>query len=354
MPCPSRHRQIALAAALACALGAFASSADAPRMPVPAPFPRRANAAEENARCEGCHADIAGEWRASLHKRAHEDPAYQRALAIEPLAFCRGCHAPEADPSKDPPPELGALGVGCVSCHGGLSNVLAAPKDAPNPAPHPITRIKTFASAAACASCHEFSFPDPELRLAPLLMQSTASEHRASPFADQSCAQCHMPEAGEGARRHKSHLFSASRDTSLLRAAAKINASRAGEGEVEIRIEPVNLGHRLPTGDLFRRLEVRAEAIGPEYSVAAEDVEYLARQFGRGKGREGHSIKVLTSDDRVTPGAASVVRLSLGTGARGLPIRWRVSYQRVEHPIEESSEPAVVEGEVVLAEGTLP
>ncbi|MDI1475230.1 multiheme c-type cytochrome [Polyangium sp. y55x31] len=332
---------------------AAAQSAEPTKMPGPAPVPRRAHAAEENTRCEACHADIAAEWRASLHKKAHDDPAYQRALAIEPLPFCRGCHAPEADPMRDPPPELGSLGVACTSCHGDLSRVLAAPQNTGRSAPHPVVRDAAFASASACANCHEFSFPDPDRRFAPLFMQSTASEHRASPFAGQSCAECHMPLVGEGASKHRSHRFPASRDPALLRAAARITATRPSAGTVEVHIEPRALGHAFPTGDLFRRLAVRAEAVGAEQSVLSEDVRYLSRRFGRGKGRDGRSIKVLTGDDRVMPGAPSVVTLSLGENADGAPIHWQVAYERVEHPIEENSDQAVVEGEVVLAEGTL-
>ncbi|MDI1445506.1 multiheme c-type cytochrome [Polyangium sp. 6x1] len=347
-------RLVLLATLAAGLLGlAAAQSAEPTRMPGPAPVPRTAHAVEENARCEGCHADIAAEWRSSLHKKAHDDPAYRRALAIEPLPFCRGCHAPEADPMQDPPPELGALGVACTSCHGDASHVLAAPRKIERSAPHPVVRAADFASASACAHCHEFSFPDPERRFTPLFMQSTVSEHRASPFAGASCAECHMPLVGEGASKHRSHVFSASRDPALLRASVRITATRRGAGTVAIHLEPLAVGHAFPTGDLFRRLAVHAEAVGPDQNVLAEDVRYLSRRFGRGKGRDGHSIKVLTGDDRVMPGAPSVITLSLGEKAEGAPILWQVAYERVEHPIEESSDQAVVEGEVVLAKGTL-
>lgn len=351
------HLRLALAGTLATALAAAlgARSAEPPAMPGPAPWPRRADAAVENARCEGCHRDIAAEWRGSLHRAAHTDPAYQRALALEPLAFCRGCHAPEADPARDPPPELGALGVGCVSCHGDThTGTLAAPRaDAPA-APHAVARASAFATASACARCHEFSFPDPERRLAPLLMQATASEHRASPFAGSACADCHMPLVGEGAARHHSHAFPASRDAALLRAALDITATRPEAGTVEVRLAPRAVGHAFPTGDLFRRLEVLAEAVGPEAQVVAEDARYLARRFGRGEGREGRPLKVLLSDNRVNASGPTVVRLAPGPRAAGYAVRWRVAYQRVEHPIEEGSDRARVEGEVVLAEGLLP
>lgn len=341
-----------LALAAAALMGApFALGADEVRLPGPA----RAHpgAAAENARCEGCHAEIAAEWRASMHRKAHTDPAYQRALAIEPLAFCRGCHAPEADPSRDPPAELGALGVGCVTCHGTARGTLAAPRDNAPAAPHAVLRSAAFAAEGACAACHEFSFPDPERRVTRELMQSTVSEHRASPFAPP-CAGCHMPKVKDArGREHRSHVFAASRDAALLRSAVRVTAARTGDGEVTLRLAPAGLGHAFPTGDLFRRLAVRAEAVGEEAQVVAEDTRMLSRLFGKGKGKDGKPIKVMTADTRVQSTADTVVRLALGAGAKGRPIAWRVSYERVEHPIEDGSDDAVVEGEVEIAAGVL-
>src|SRR5262245_41045081 len=123
--------------------------------------PRRAEeAATLNASCEGCHADIAAEWRASQHRVAFTEPFFQRALAIEPMPFCRGCHAPEADPRVSPPPSLAELGVGCITCHvTSRGSVFAAPATtgaAVAACSLPIERDARFATAEACASCHEF------------------------------------------------------------------------------------------------------------------------------------------------------------------------------------------------------
>lgn len=343
-------------AALICAMALAPAPvrAGGEAMPGPARSPRRPSAAAENAACEGCHREIAAEWRASLHRRAHTDPAYQRALAIEPLPFCRGCHAPEADPAADPPADLASIGVGCVTCHITSGPALAAPREGAPPAPHPISRSPAFAGASACAACHEFSFPDPERRTQRELMQSTASEHRASPFAAMACAGCHMPvSTGEDGRPHRSHRFLASRDPAFLRSGARVTAARIDGGAVEVRIAAAGVGHAFPSGDLFRRLAVHAEAVGAESQVVAEDTRYLARRFGKSRGLDGHPIKVLTADTRVPGGGESRVRLSLGSAAAGLPIAWQVVYQRVEHPINDGSDAAVVEGEVEIASGVI-
>lgn len=185
-------------------------------------------------------------------------------------------------------------------------------------------------------------------------MQSTASEHRASPFAAVSCAGCHMPVVSEpGGGKHRSHAFPASRDAAPIRGSISAVATRPEPGVVEVRLAANGVGHAVPTGDLFRRLEVLAEAIGPEAQVMAEDARYLARRFGEGKGRDGRPIKVLLADGRVPPSGEVTVRLTLGAAAAGLPIAWRVAYQRVEHPIGDETDAAVVEGEIEIAQGLL-
>src|SRR5262245_41554016 len=101
------HHSVVAAVGIVLAVGCTAN--EEPRSSMPGPSPSRPRAlTSENARCEGCHADIAAEWRSSLHRRSHSDPAYQRALEREPLAFCENCHAPEA--SRE-------IGISCISCH---------------------------------------------------------------------------------------------------------------------------------------------------------------------------------------------------------------------------------------------
>lgn len=330
----------------------------APESPLSAPHlpgPGRARGlamAQKNRECERCHAEVASEWRASPHRRSDLDPAYQRALAREPLPFCRSCHAPEADPAGPAPRELSELGVGCVTCHLDGDRVLAAPSTRPGPerAPHAVRRDAGFASERACASCHEFPFPDSALRLEPELMQSTVSEHAKSPLAERSCASCHMPRVG--GRRH--HGFRSQRSQTALRSAVRVRATRIGPQGLALELESVGVGHALPTGDLFRRLELSVEAVGDDYASVARSVRYLTRHY-QPLGRAGVPRRVL-EDDRLGADGTTRTRITfeLPVEARNLPLAWRVAYQRVEHPRGVNDESAVLESEVVLAEGILP
>jgi len=313
---------------------------------------RGLDAAAHNAACEGCHSTIAQEWRDSMHRRAEVDPVYQRAFAIEPMAFCQSCHAPEADASTKVPKPLADLGIGCVSCHvDDAGRIVSGPasRDAEN-APHEVVRLNSFSTADACASCHQFEFPDRILRRGVELMQSTVDEHARSKFAKTPCADCHMPKV-EG---HKSHRFAITGQPEIIRAAVKIRVDRSGPASLKIAIAPNGVGHAVPTGDLFRRLEVSVEAVGPEFNIVDRQVRHLTRHFERRDTHLGIAMPFLVADDRVGPDSEPrIVELQLSPEASGRPLAWRVAYQRVEHPVSVDGTDAVIADEVVLAEGVV-
>jgi Cytochrome c554 and c-prime len=344
------------AAALVCV--ATVASARMPGPSAQGAAPARGHAAEENAACEKCHVDIAREWRTSMHAQSDTDRVYRRALAREPLPFCRACHAPEADPRLDAPPELSALGIGCVTCHvtagGSKLETLAAPHPSTVAAPHAILRTADFAGVPACASCHEFDFPVHAPGRPAERMQSTVSEHAKSTFADTSCATCHMPTVQGASGKHKSHLFESWRDLALLRGAVHVTAQRTSTSRVHVALSPARVGHAMPTGDLFRRLRVTAEVIGDDWAVLAEASQSLHRRFEMQKLAAGGTVRHMVDDDRVGSRTGPIdLELELGAGAAGHPIAWRVEYQRVEHPVGDDDGDAVVADSVVIAEGTL-
>jgi hypothetical protein len=238
--------------------------------------------------------------------------------------------------------------VGCVTCHVVGDDVLAIPRGGPETggrAPHGLVRDARFASADACASCHEFPFPGAMGRTRAELMQSTVSEHRASEASGASCASCHMPVDADGRR---THAFRASRDEALLREAVRVEAERTSPTQVRFRLTPIGVGHAFPTGDLFRRVEISAEAFGADNLVISGQRRYLTRHFELRKGVHG---KHLVSDDRLE--GPRTILIDLGEEAVGHPVAWRVAYQRVAHPEGATHEDAVLEADVELARGEL-
>lgn len=357
MPGPAR---LALAMSLLLWPLLAPARAEAPQTPVtwpgPAPQQRRVRdvaAAEEE--CQGCHARIAAEWRASYHHRAATDPAVARALRAERLPFCRGCHAPEADPQQDAPAWARQLGVGCLTCHVPVDErssaaldatdaVVSGPADRPaRDAPHPVLRDPSWRPVGACARCHQFAFPDPGRRAG--LMQLTVREHEAGPYKDRACVDCHMPRAPDG---HRSHRFPGGHDAGFLRAALAVQAERPAADRVRLHLQPREVGHALPTGDLFRRVTVRARATTAS-AGPVEAVRWLTRHpHGRAPGPLAPGPPPVRPDDRLR--GPTVVELAL-PGAVG-PVRWSVTYERVLMPGRDGHGDRI-DGTIELARGEL-
>ncbi|HET6585823.1 MAG TPA: multiheme c-type cytochrome, partial [Nannocystaceae bacterium] len=289
----------------------------------------------DNAACERCHSVIAAEWRSSQHRSSFLDPEFARAFARERTPFCRTCHAPEAALAGAVTVAAAEVGVGCVTCHtphDGGPAVLA--RSASGRAEHAVRASAAFVDVGGCASCHEFDFAARR----GLPMQLTVTEHAQSAFATTGCSECHMPEVGDGAARHRSHVFSASRDPEMLRRAVEIDVERLDDATVRIRLAPGEIGHAFPTGDLFRRVLVEAEGFDEDGDPIAYDARPLERRFAHPRDGAGRRVPTLVRDDRVGApalhgdGGVVDVTLDLGAGADTLEVRWRIVHQRVEFP----------------------
>jgi hypothetical protein len=315
---------------------------------LPGPSPRLraeglSHTAKLNEGCEGCHSAIAKEWRSSLHQQAWHDPVFQKALAIEPEPFCRGCHAPEADAAGEPPKAAQDIGVGCVTCHVQGEKIVGSRSLAGSKEGHPVVGDARLGTTDACASCHQFDFP----RVKGLPMQSTLEEHASSSFANTSCQSCHMT-AVDGAsadsdkspgQKHRSHDFSVIADKSMIQKAATATAARSGGQKIVVTISPLGAGHAFPTGDMFRRLEVRAEAVDAKGAVVARATPvWLARTFADQTQAYGSTRRVEVADTRVPPpgGGSRLVELDFGTDVSAHSLRWVLAYQRMDHAMAAS------------------
>ncbi|AKV03620.1 hypothetical protein AKJ09_10283 [Labilithrix luteola] len=255
-----------------------------------------------NTSCENCHRDIAEEWRGSFHRMAFTDDTFQRSLALEEPSertFCVQCHAPE---------KLVANGVGCISCHGE-----AAPRSTVTArAPHALTKDASFGTSQACASCHQFTF-DAEHDGRPDLVQKTLDEHAASPFADVSCAACHMPPR----RGHRDHSFAGGHALDLLRHSVRIEARRLDRDLVHVVVES-SAGHAFPTGDMFRRARLLVFGESADGSIVASSERSFGRTWGvEAKGPQAGRRRELTDtrlrgrfeDDVRLEGSAPITRV---------------------------------------------
>jgi hypothetical protein len=347
---------VALGAGLALAHGADdratsqSPAALAAGLPHPAPQGRPADfdLASRNATCEGCHADIAAEWRTSLHRRAWSDPVFIDAYVLEPTPFCRSCHAPEAPPDRSPGEAARALGVACVTCHVIDGRTVGSREVAASSRGHAVRGDTRFATEEVCAACHQFAFPEPQAAA----MQSTLEEHARSASASKSCQSCHMPLVVSGDREderpHKSHEFHVLGNTPLLRSALRATATRSGPRTLTVELSAADIGHDLPTGDMFRRLVVRAAA-GAERARPVT----LARRFVLER-RGPATYRRQVGDDRLRgSGEPRRVTISFAEDVADAEVRWEVVYQRMDDGMAQTFGLEQSKDEVVLAEGTL-
>jgi hypothetical protein len=338
-----------LALAVLVALAA-AVEAGPPSLPGPAPArPPGWDVTAEDRACESCHAEQAAEWRGSLHQRAWDDGVFQTAYAIEPLAFCRRCHAPESDPAHRPTEAARREGVGCVTCHVVGGEVVGARAMAAKAGGHAVRGDARMAQEGACAACHEFEFPKPQRAL----MQGTVDEHRASAHAGESCQSCHMPRVrGKDGKPHRRHDFRVTGDAAMLRAAVSARASRSGEREIAVTLRAGKVGHDVPTGDMFRRLVVRARAVDDKGAIEARP-EVLARRFTMVRAAEG-PLRVQVGDDRLAgDGAPREIALRFPEPIAARAVRWEVVYQRMDAGMSQLFGVDPARDEVVVATGEI-
>ncbi len=320
---------------------------------LPQPGRRRGREAVAlHAGCVACHHEEAAEWQGSRHQQSDTNAAYRRAVAVEPNPFCRACHAPESDPRSQAPRAESELGVGCVTCHVTADGaVLAAEspgRTGPSEAPHRVVRSAEFAGSGACAGCHEFRFPGERGHTEQDFMQLTVREHAQSRGASTPCAGCHMPAVGT----RRSHSFAEVRDPAWLARHLDVAVERTAEG-VRLTLSQPKPGHGFPTGDLFRRLEVGAEARGQGGEGVVRATRHLARHLVR---PPGGTRRVLVRDDRVRDEPV-VVELALGDSPaeRAGTIAWWVDLQRVA-TVGDGADPAqvVMESTERVRSGSLP
>jgi hypothetical protein len=301
-----------------------------------------------NRECSSCHVEIASEWARSEHHRS-ADEVFQRALAREPLRFCESCHAPEAPTSRAVRGPLGELGVACVTCHAVTRHAPAIAAER-LPAQHP--GVSRVTGTSACQSCHEFELPGPRVQAE--LFQATATEHARSTYADMSCASCHMPTVNGREGAHASHAFAASRSAAAQREVVHVTAERSSATALRLTLESRGVGHAYPTGDLFRRIAIRVEARGADFSLTARAERFLARHFDDVLTAPRTFERRVVRDDRLLPGEPRVVEVELGDSASNRELYYEVHLERVLHMNPRFEASAQVESSELLATGTLP
>jgi hypothetical protein len=216
--------------------------------------------------CVRCHKGVASEWSGSQHATAATDPIFSASWKNWSKAWCLNCHMPLAQDQFDAfsgipepahliaPRALHGEGVGCVACHVRDGQVLTAGRPSLlGGLFHALREEPELGESRFCAGCHQFNFqkhtPSMPFRYGEEPLQNTFAEWERSGAAKDGlrCQDCHMPEGA--------HTFPGAHSQALLSSSLSVQARLSAQG-LELTVSAAGVGHRVPTGDPFRKLIV--------------------------------------------------------------------------------------------------
>jgi len=252
-----------------------------------------------SASCRRCHGDTHSEWLSSRHAQAFTNRNFFISWHYAGRnPWCLQCHAPLSQHAKAEQAERNDLrkeGVNCAVCHlrdGAV--VTATPVTEQGVRAHAMVHDNRLGAAEFCGDCHEFAFPDgPQQNL----VQSTLTEWRNSEYHERKipCQDCHMHDGDHGfPGGHQPMMLEKALSAAFCREPGG-NDELAGEVRYEITAKA---GHRVPTGDPFRRLRVQICA-QPDCAqvLVSKDFALTLRQVGEywQVHRDGRLLPLKTS-----------------------------------------------------------
>jgi hypothetical protein len=275
--------------------------------------------------CVGCHKRVAAEWRTSQHATASTDPIFSASWQNWPKAWCLNCHMPLAqdqiaafsavpEPAhRVAPRALHGEGVGCVACHVRDGQVLTPSRPSlTGRLFHALRQEPALGESSFCAGCHQFNFqkhtPNFPFSYGEEPLQNTFAEWEGSGAAADGlrCQDCHMPEGA--------HTFPGAHSQALLANSLSVQARKGDEG-LELTVSARGVGHRVPTGDPFRRLVVEL--------LEGDEVVYF-HQLLRKHGRDDESWYLREDTTLPTPTTGLDSSRSWILAVPGNPEAWRL------------------------------
>jgi hypothetical protein len=249
-------------------------------------------------RCASCHTEIAAEWRATDHSEAQTNPLYQAELRHQSRPYvCAYCHTPlvsqraevvhgismfwptliaETTPNPSYDEALEHEGVTCATCHL-RQGAMVGPHPAERSAPHAVRMDPNFASVELCRPCHHLDITFGTDLFRPIQDTFAEWEEYRAKGGDKTCIDCHMPSVaprslvpGGPLRPGRSHALRGPSDIAFLKSGVVVASSSLERHQDKLQASVTiknGSGHRIPTAEPERRLEIALEVLGPEGQV---------------------------------------------------------------------------------------
>jgi hypothetical protein len=295
--------------------------------------------------CATCHEAEAAQWATSRHASAFTNDLFHASFGKDRQGWCVNCHAPLPEqrrpalaPREGTDTSLLEEGVTCAACHLRGDEVLSARVPSPQAVhAHPVRHEPRLATAEACTGCHQFNVPHADrrhFRYSEVPMQDTGAEWATSRAAAKglTCQGCHMGASG--------HRFPGAHTPGYVAGALTVTFQVEPGRALVAEVRSQGAGHRVPTGDPFRRLRLRL--CRDEACAAPLATRFLSRTFQW--TREG----VLAGEDTTVPvetaTTAPVRRLEfpLARLPRAGVLHWRLDYLLAEPELEGRLPPEVL------------
>lgn len=288
------------------------------------------------ASCGRCHRATYAAWSQSQHASAFRDPFFRASWDRWPNGWCLNCHLPldaaQAKITYDGQPAVPGMfqpvdhsveglpsqGVSCAVCHLRDGEILTA--DRPSwmaRLAHPVREEPALGSAEFCGGCHDFNFqnhtPRQPWSIGDEPLQDTLDEWRSSTYAAEGlpCQGCHM--------RRGRHEFNGGHDLALLARTLSVAVQVEGEAAT-VTLTARGAGHRVPTGDPFRRLEL-ALCGDPDCG----EVVGQAR-FHRAFQADAQTWRLVEDTTVPPPNPGREAARSLSVPVRAPPVAWQLWY----------------------------
>lgn len=266
-----------------------------------APFEafEKSGAQLQNETCIKCHKLQYNEWKRSRHSQSWSNQIFQEGYLVETQDRCIYCHAPlkeqflEIKNDLIAPKKQANEGVNCIACHVFKGDVVGSSIQSFH-ATDDETSSSVKKGPQLCASCHQFDINknvNGNILMTPLNAQNTYIEWKdyQSKGGDKTCLDCHMPKG--------SHSFKGAHHQDMLEKSIEITHETNSAG-VKFHLRPRNIGHRLPTGDVFRNITLEVQMPNGQYKVIANFGKKYKVHISK---KNGEVIQELVSDTRLMP-----------------------------------------------------
>jgi nitrate reductase cytochrome c-type subunit len=265
--------------------------------------------------CGVCHKDHYAEWKQSTHANAWTDLQFQSELKKESSPFfCINCHIPLENQqeylvegtiggdiyqpvrTKNPrwDKNLQQEGITCAACHV-RDNAIVGPTGSKK-APHKTIKDPGHLSESLCINCHNANAVITETLSCSF---ETGDEWREGPFKNsKNCIACHMEEvnrplvAGYKARKSHYHFFAGSGIPKLsTQTTQMLNGLEFYPGELltsystgeaikySFKAKNEHAGHRVPTGDPERFINIDFKIVNAKDEVVASKTERIGEKW---------------------------------------------------------------------------